>query len=134
MSTSDYFSNPDNFPYLGTKGSPHNFGFSSTTKFRSPRQEDETENKYQYLRNWYEARVRELKDDIRQAFKLIQKDALIDTMRQDSASEEYINQRVTEIIEDCISNHRETALEKLALQCGYLKTEFSRSEQEHIKV
>jgi len=133
--TSEYLSSVESSKYINRKESPRNLPFSNPkTKYRSPGPEEDLDPKYQYLRKWYETRVKSLSDDIKNAFVLIQKDMLIDTMKQDAASGEYINQRVREIIDDCISNDREVLLEKMALQCSYLKNEFSNSEHEHMKV
>lgn len=40
-------------------------------------------------------------------------DELLDTLKNDAASEEFVNLRVKEIIEDCLHNDREILLDKL---------------------
>lgn len=87
---------------------------------------DEFNPHYQYLKKWFESRIRGISEDIRSAFKLVQTDALIDTMRQDSASEEFVHQRVKEIIEDCLANDREALLEKIVIQYNHLKNEYEK--------
>lgn len=91
-------------------------------------------SKYHHLKKWYETRVRELSEDIKKAFLIVQSDVLIETMRQDPASREFINQRVQEIIEDCLSNDREILLEKMAAHCSQLKSDYTKLEQDSIKV
>lgn len=97
-------------------------------------QDNDYNSKYHHLKKWYETRVRELSEDIKQAFLIVQNDVLIDTMRQDPASREFINQRVQEIIEDCLSNDREILLEKMATHCSQLKSDYTKLEQESTKV
>jgi len=133
--TSEFLSSVESAKYHSRKESSHNLPFSNPkNKYKSPGADEDLDPKYQNLRKWFETRVKSLGDDIKNAFNLVQKDVLIDTMRHDPASGEYINQRVKEIIEDCISNDREILLEKMALQISYMKNEFSNSEQEHLKV
>ena len=97
-------------------------------------QDNDYNSKYHHLKKWYETRVRELSEDIKQAFLIVQSDVLIDTMRQDPASREFINQRVQEIIEDCLSNDREILLEKMATHSSQLKSDYAKLEQDSIKV
>ena len=55
-------------------------------------------------------------------------------MKQDEASEEFLNQRVREIIDECMYNDREVMIEKLSYQYTHLKVELSRTDQENIRV
>ncbi len=135
MSTSEFHSNFPPNPSSYRKDSGRRFASPPTTSYRREEVEHDNQNsQVHHIRKWYESRVKGLSDDIRHAFTLVQSDALIDTMKHDTASEEYISQRVKEIIEDCLSNDRELLLEKMALQNAYLKGEFSQSEQENLKV
>lgn len=134
MTSPDFLSNYRSTPYTNRLASPRRPTPQTYDNYRNNTPDNTYNQEAQYLRKWYESRVRGLSEDIRNAFKIIQNDALIDTMRQDSASEEFISQRVKEIIDDCLANDRETLLEKMALQCSYLKSEFSKAEEENMRV
>ena len=134
---SGYYSNSGNKPYNSnhqTSSRTYASPTYDTHKMNDREREYEENANFQYLKKWYETRLKGLSEDIRSVFKLVQSDALIDTMKQDSASEEYIGQRVKEIIDDYLANSRETLLEKMALQYGYLKDEYARIEHENMKV
>jgi len=96
--------------------------------------EKDFNQRYLQLKNLYEMRIQTLQESIRNAFKLVQSDELIETMKHDPASEEFAAQRVKEIIEECIFSDREALVDKLSQQYAYLKTEFLKIEQENNKV
>lgn len=96
--------------------------------------EKDFNQRYLQLKNLYEMRIQTFQESIKNAFKLVQSDELIDTMKHDTASEDYVAQRVKEIIEECIFSDREALIDKLSQQYAYLKTEFSKVEQENNKV
>jgi Chromosome segregation ATPases len=93
--------------------------------------EKEYNQRYTQLRNLYEMRIQAMQDSLKNAFKLVQGDELIETMKNDATSEEFINQRVKEIIEEVLYNEREVLIEKLSQQHALLRTEFIKLEQEH---
>ena len=86
------------------------------------------------LKSMYELRIQSFQDTLKSIFMLIQKDELLDAMKQDEASEEFMNQRVREIIDDCLYNDREIMIEKLTYQYSHLKVELSKIEQENNRV
>lgn len=96
--------------------------------------EREYQSKYYQLKQVYETRVQTLSEGIKDAFKLIQNDDLIETMRQDKTSEEFVNQRVKEIIEECINNDRESLIERLSQEVAELRGEYMKLEHENSKV
>lgn len=96
--------------------------------------EKESNLMYSQLKHLYEARLETLAQGISDAFRLVQSDELIDTMRQDMTSEEYVNQRVREIIEECINSNREALMEQLSQQIVDLHLEYGRLENENVKV
>lgn len=61
-------------------------------------------------------------------------DDLIETMRQDSTSQEYVFQRVREMFEDIVISEREVLVDKLSSQYSYLKMEFNKLETDKRKV
>jgi hypothetical protein len=96
--------------------------------------EKEFNNKVYELKSIYEMRVHTLQESIKNGLKMIQSDELIDTMKQDVASEEFIYSRAKEIIEECIMGDKEAMLEKLTHQYTYLKSEYGKLENENHKV
>jgi hypothetical protein len=126
MSTSQYLFHYDGSTYTNRRQSPHKMISPKKDNYQVQESNDEYNPQYQYLKKWFESRVRGISEDIRSAFKLVQSDALIDTMRQDSASEEFVHQRVKEIIEDCLANDREALLEKIVIQYNHLKNEYEK--------
>ena len=96
--------------------------------------EKESNLMYSQLKHLYDARVEALTQGIRDAFCLVQNDELIETMRQDLTSEEYVNQRVREIIEECINSNREALMEQLSQQIVDLHLQFGKLENENIRV
>ena len=64
----------------------------------------------------------------------MQDDELIDTMREDQASSEFVQQRIQEIVEECFSNDREELIEKLSMQYALLQADHKRIESEYQKV
>ena len=52
-------------------------------------------------------------------------------MKQDPTSVEFVNQRVKEILEECINNDKEALLDKISHQYSYLKSEYSKLENEN---
>lgn len=86
------------------------------------------------LRNMYEMRIQSFQESLKQAFKLVQQDELIETMKQDETSEEFISLRVKEIIEEVLYGDREAILDKLTGQHSLLRAEFGKLEQENAKV
>lgn len=96
--------------------------------------EKEYNQKVYELRSLYEMRLHTLQESIKNGLKLLQNDELIETMKQDVASEEFIFSRAKEIIEDCIHSDREALLDKLTHQYTILKNEYSKIENENHKV
>lgn len=96
--------------------------------------EYEYQQKCAQLQHLYEMRVEALGEGIREAFQLVQNDELIETMRQDETSEEFVNQRVKELIEECINGNREALIEKFAQEIANLHGEFAKLENENTKV
>ncbi len=90
--------------------------------------------KYQQLKQLYEMRLQGLNESIKEAFRLVQSDDLIDTMRQDQTSEEFVNQRVKEILEECITNDREALVDKLSQENADLRSEYNKIGYENTKV
>lgn len=96
--------------------------------------EREYQQKYLQLQHLYEMRVEALGEGIKEAFRLVRTDDLIDTMRQDETSEEFVNQRVREIIEECINGNKEALIDKLSHEVAELHGEFAKLENENTKV
>jgi hypothetical protein len=132
-------SNYDNMPGMQSYGGynlSNSPGDTRHTENTSGRNEMEKEflSRYAQLKGIYEMRIQTLQESIKNAFKLVQSDELIDTMRQDLTSGEFINQRVREIIDECINSDREALIEKLTQQFSLLKAEYAKLEQENNRV
>lgn len=94
----------------------------------------ENDPKYQQLKEMFDARIETVEESIKKAFELIQTDNLIDTLKQDATTSEYVYDRVKEIVETCIKNDREALIERVCQQYANLKSEYYKLEQENIKV
>jgi len=120
--------------HMNLGNSPKDFKSSDSNYFIRAELEREYQIKYQQLKQIYETRVQALSEGVKDAFRLIQNDDLIDTMRQDRTSEEFVNQRVKEIIEECINSDRESLMERLSHEVAELRGEYVKLEQENSKV
>ena len=94
----------------------------------------EVNEKATNLRQIYETRILAFEDTLRELFKVVQQDELIDTMKQDSASEEFVALRVKEIVAEYLESQRETHIEKISNQYSALKVEYIKLQQDLSKV
>ena len=118
-----------------TLGSPKDLNTSSDRSFYLRNEmERDYQMKVQQLKQMYEMRIQGLNESIKEAYKLVQGDDLIDTMRQDQTSEEFVSQRVKEIIEECISNDREILVDKLSQENAELRAEYNKIAHDNSKV
>lgn len=113
--------------------SPNRLGVndSMSNRFDANREFNE---KLANLRQMYEMRIQSFQDSVKQVFSLVQKDELIDTMKQDPASEEFVLIRVKEVIDEVLNSDRESLIEKLSNQCSMLKVDNQRLQQEYSRV
>lgn len=123
-----------NVRYNTTSSPTHETRATDPTPYIRGELEREYQQKYQQLKHLYEIRVQTLSEGIREAFRAVQTDDLIDTMRQDTTSEEYIQHRVKEIIEECLNNQRESFVDRLSQENAELHAEFAKLELENTKV
>ena len=86
------------------------------------------------LKMFYEIRMHSLDEIIKEAVFQINNDELMKTMKNDNASNEFSLQRIKEIFEEVVNSDREIIIDKLLIQYSYLKTEFSKIEDEKKKV
>lgn len=94
----------------------------------------ELNEKVANLRQTYEMRIRSFQDSLKQIYGLVQRDELIDTMKQDPASEEFVALRVKEIIDEVLTSQNEALLDQLSNQYSSLKVEYAKLQQEFIRV
>jgi len=117
-----------------TLGSPKDLNTSDRSFYLRNEFERDYQMKYQQLKQLYEMRIQGLNESIKEAYRLVQSDDLIDTMRQDQTSEEFVNQRVKEILEECINNEREALVDKLTQENAELRAEYNKIGYENSKV
>ncbi|CAD8071448.1 unnamed protein product [Paramecium primaurelia] len=86
------------------------------------------------MRSFYDMKYQTLFETVKEALDKIMNDELIDTMRQDITSQEFVYQRVREMFEEIILSEREVLIEKLSSQYAYLKMEFGKIEQDKRKL
>ena len=120
-------------PTLSMLGSPRK-ELDNDHAFIKTELEKEYNLRLSQLKSMYEMRIQSFQETLKTIFLSVQKDELLDTMKQDEASEEFLNQRVREIIDECMYNDREVMIEKLSYQYTHLKVELSRTDQENIRV
>ncbi|KAL4511780.1 hypothetical protein ABPG72_012625 [Tetrahymena utriculariae] len=82
------------------------------------------------MRELYEMRFQTLQETIRDVYEKVIKDDLIQTMKDNPISQEYIHQRVRELFEEIVLSEREVIIDKLSSQYTFLKAEFSKLENE----
>lgn len=86
------------------------------------------------FRDPHHMRLDELSATISNALLAIKNDQLLSTMLEEQTSKEFAQQRIKEIIEECIDNDRETLIEQLSHKYQVLETEYIALEQEYTKV
>lgn len=124
---------------LSQRKSPYGLqsaGRSGRTDFLNERVDSlrEVNEKAANLRQFYEMRILSFEDTLRELFNIVRQDELIDTMKQDSASEEFVTMRVKEIITSYLESQRETLIEKVSNQYSSLKVEYIKLQQDISKV
>ena len=66
------------------------------------------------MRSFYEMKYETLYQTVKESLEKILTDELLDTMKQDQTSQEFIWQRVREMFEDVVISEREVLIEKIA--------------------
>ena len=120
--------------HFNTMTSPKGYRNSDSSYYIRAEFERDYQQKLQQLRNIYEMRVQALSESIKDAFRLVQNDDLVQTMREDVTSQEFVNQRVKEIIEECLNNEKEDLIDKLSRENADFRGEFSKLEHENARV
>ena len=75
-----------------------------------------------------------MEQSIKETYHLIESDEIINTMKQNSVSDDFRKQRIHEIVEDSLLHEKEIQIEKLSQINAYLKTEIRKSEDEKAKI
>ena len=119
---------------IGSAGRPNSRGSYAIDNLTRSELEKEYNQRVTQLRNIYEMRVQAIHEGVKTAFRLVQADDLIETMKNDSTSDEFVALRVKEIIDEVLYNEREAVLEKLSHQYAFLRTEAGKLEEENIRV
>jgi len=94
----------------------------------------ESSSRYQQLREFYEMRLREFGDTIANTVSSITNDPLLITMKGEATSQQFIQQRIQEIIEECLYSDREALIKQLSHQNSALEADFHKLEIEYEKV
>lgn len=82
------------------------------------------------LKTQREFRFQALQEAIKGVYNQILEDELLNAMKEDSSSTEFLNQRVKEIFEEVIESDREIYIDKLMSQYSYMKTMYKQMEEE----
>lgn len=95
--------------------------------------ESKFSERYESLKTLMEVQLEELYDSVERAMEKVSlsllfswqilQDELIQIMRQDSISSQFIQQRVFEILEGVLRSDRERLVQKLSEQCSILRAE-----------
>ena len=86
------------------------------------------------MKQMREMRFQALQEAIKGVYHHIIDDEILGTMKEDSSSTDFINQRVKEIFEEVIESDREIYIEKLMSQYTYMKAMYKQLEDEMRKV
>lgn len=121
-----------NFGYKYRRGNQSKL--ESDSKFSNSNIEFDTTSSYQHLREYYEMRLKEFSSTLTNTVSSIVNDPLMSTMQGEATSQQFVVQRIQEIIEECIHNDRESLVRHLYQQKEILETEYQRLEIEYENV
>src|SRR4051812_24869010 len=82
----------------------------------------------------YEMRLQELGQTLGNVLLAIRNDQLLSTMMEEQTSQGFAQQRIREIIEECIDTDREALLKHLSQEYATLESEHHTLEEEYNKV
>lgn len=74
--------------------------------------------KFKTLKRSYEERLSELGQRFKTICFNISTDNILNTMRRDSASSEFVNERMAEIVQECMRDEKESVISALQSECA----------------
>ena len=122
-----------NFDYKSRRANKGQFEMKDS-RYSYGNVEMETGSRYQQLKEFYEMRLREFGDTLANTVSSITNDPLLITMKGEATSQQFIMQRIQEIIEECIYSDRESLLKQLSHQNTLLEADYQKLEIEYENV
>jgi len=74
--------------------------------------------KFKTLKSSYQERLSELGKRFKTICFNISTDNILNTMRRDSASSEFVNERMAEIVQECMRDEKESVITALQSECA----------------
>lgn len=86
--------------------------------------------KFKILKNLYEDRLKDMGSHIKNSYNSISKDPVINAMKADPSSAEFVASRVKEMIEDSLYHEKEITINKIQEDLSNSKMEYKKLENE----
>ena len=85
--------------------------------------DNENDEKYTQLKKLYDERINSLYSNLLQIAKKFEGDEILKTMKNDSISNDYIHQRMKEIIDITLTKEKEELLKKMSDEVAFARTQ-----------